>query len=214
MKTLMSKRILAFTIVATIIAACIKVPITGRKQLHLLPESEMQAMALTEYKSFLNSNKVSADATNTEMVKRIGNRISVSVTKYMNEHGYGKRVADYKWEFNLVEDKTVNAWCMPGGKVVVYTGILPITQNEPSLAVVMGHEIAHAIAQHGNERMSQSLAVYLGGVALNVATSTKSDTAIPFKEGANLPTTLYSSNEVRNLRALAISISLLSATQP
>lgn len=171
------KRIAAAVVIITFIISCAKVPITGRKQLHLLPESQMAAMALTEYKTFLSTSKVSTDASNTAMVKRVGDRISKAVTTYMNSHNYSKRVAGYVWEFNLVEDKTVNAWCMPGGKVVVYSGLLPITQNETALAVVMGHEIAHAIAQHGNERMSQGMALYLGGVAVNVATSTKSDTA-------------------------------------
>ncbi len=177
MTTLPLKRLISFFILIIFIVSCAKVPITGRKQLHLLPESQMAAMALTEYKTFLSTSKLSGDATHTAMVKRVGDRISRAVTTYLNSHHFGKRVEGYRWEFNLVDDKIVNAWCMPGGKVVVYTGLLPITQNENALAVVMGHEIAHAIAQHGNERMSQGLALYLGGVAVDVAASTKSDTA-------------------------------------
>ncbi len=170
------KRFLALVVVVLFIISCAKVPISGRRQLHLLPDQEMNALALTEYKSFLGTNKLSKDAINSAMVKRVGARISTAVTMYLKEHDYASRVKGYVWEYNLVEDKTINAWCMPGGKVVVYTGLLPVTQNETALAVVMGHEIAHAIARHGNERMSQSLAIYLGGAAINVATATRSDT--------------------------------------
>lgn len=170
------KRTLALAVVTVFIISCAKVPISGRRQLHLLPEREMNSLALSEYRSFLRTSKISTDATNTAMVKRTGSKISAAVTSYLKSHNYANRVDGYTWEFNLVEDKTVNAWCMPGGKVVVYSGILPVTQNETALAVVMGHEIAHAIARHGNERMSQSLALYLGGAALSVATATKSDT--------------------------------------
>jgi len=169
-------RIGVFLAALALVVACSKVPITGRKQLHLLPESQMTAMALTEYKDFLSKNQLSNDASNTAMVKRVGSKIATAVTTYMNDHKMGDRIKDYNWEFNLVEDKTVNAWCMPGGKVVVYSGLLPVTQTESALAVVMGHEIGHAVAQHGNERMSQSLAFYVGGIAMDVALSTKSDT--------------------------------------
>jgi predicted Zn-dependent protease len=177
MKFQFLKRFIALTVVILFIISCSQVPISGRKQLHLLPESEMNSMALTEYKTFLTTSKLSTNASNTAMVKRVGDRISKAVTTYLKTNNDSKRIDGYVWEFNLVEDPTVNAWCMPGGKVVVYSGILPITQTEAGLAVVLSHEISHAVAQHGNERMSQSLAVYLGGVALSVATSTKSDTA-------------------------------------
>ncbi|GEP93852.1 M48 family metallopeptidase [Chitinophaga cymbidii] len=158
---------------AGLIYACTRVPITGRSQLNLIPESTMQSMALQEYQTFLSQNKavspsVSKDA---EMVRRVGGRIAQAVTTYMTQNNLGNEVASYKWEFNLVNDKQVNAWCMPGGKVVVYTGLLPVTQNETALACVMGHEIAHAIARHGNERMSQGLVAQgiqvAGAVALN-----------------------------------------------
>ncbi|MFA7061951.1 MAG: M48 family metallopeptidase [Pedobacter sp.] len=107
------------------------------------------------------------------MVKRVGEKVQKAVEQYFADSGLREHLSDYKWEFNLVEDKQVNAWCMPGGKVVVYTGILPIARTEAGLAVVMGHEIAHAIAEHGNERMSQGLIAQLGGVALSTALSTK-----------------------------------------
>lgn len=134
----------------------------------------MMAMSFTAYKEFLDTNNVlPASDSKVVMVRGIGNKIKNSVEKYLADNGESKRVEGFAWEFNVVQDNTVNAWCMPGGKVVVYTGILPVTQDETSLAVVMGHEIAHAVARHGNERMSQGLALQLGGIALSVAMSEK-----------------------------------------
>jgi predicted Zn-dependent protease len=156
-----------------LIEACTTVPITGRKQLNLLPESQLISMSLTEYDSFLKSNKLSTDAAKTKQVKDVGNRIAKAVEEFMTQNNMQSRIADFQWEFNLVEDETPNAWCMPGGKVVFYTGILPYTQDANGLAVVMGHEIAHAVAKHGNERMSQQLGIQLGGAALSVALAEK-----------------------------------------
>jgi predicted Zn-dependent protease len=159
------------------VVACTKVPITGRKQVNLLPESELMQMSLTEYNKFLGAHPaISESDANAILVNKVGKNIQAAVERFMNANQkYKKRIAGYKWQFNLVkEDKTVNAWCMPGGKVVVYTGLLPITQNETALAVVMGHEIAHAIARHGNERMSQGLIVQTGAAVVSVALSTKS----------------------------------------
>lgn len=155
--------------------ACVQtVPITGRKQVSLIPEKELIGMSLTNYSKFLNENKpLSATDDRTIQVKRVGENIKRAVEKFMNQKGLSKRLANYQWEFNVVDDKNVNAWCMPGGKVVVYTGLLPITKDEQSLAIVMGHEIAHAIARHGNERMSQALLVQFGGIALTIAMKDK-----------------------------------------
>ncbi|PSL47723.1 peptidase M48-like protein [Chitinophaga niastensis] len=155
----MKKYVLFFTAGLGLMAACTRVPITGRSQLNLMPESTMESMAVEQYRSFLSTNKVVSQGTSrdADMVKRVGQRIAAAVTRYMTQNNMGSEVASYKWEFNLVNNNEVNAWCMPGGKVVVYTGLLPVTQNETSLACVMGHEIAHAIARHGNERMSQGL---------------------------------------------------------
>ena len=157
-----------------VLDACAKVPITGRRQLNLLPESELMVMSLAAYNEFLGENEpLPASDANVRMVRRVGERLASSATTFLEANGAGKRVAGFQWTFNVVDDPTVNAWCMPGGRVVVYTGILPITQDEPGLAVVMGHEIAHAIARHGNERMSQGLALSVGGIALDVALSEK-----------------------------------------
>ena len=156
-------------VLALVIIGCSTVPVTGRSQLNLIPNDEMLALSFQEYSSFLKENKLSTDAQKTAMVKRVGTRIQKAVEEYFAGRGLSSELSGYKWEFNLVEDPQVNAWCMPGGKVVVYTGILPLTRNEAGLAVVMGHEIAHAVAEHGNERMSQALLQQAGGVALAVA---------------------------------------------
>jgi len=162
--------ILSFVI---LIHACSTVPLIGRKQMSLLPESNMVEMSLTSYSQFLKENKLSSNNAQTDMVKRVGARVSVAVEKYLSENGFADRVADFKWEFNLVESKDPNAWCMPGGKVVFYTGILPLTQNDAGIAVVMGHEIAHAVARHGNERMSQQMIQQYGGIALSEVIKSK-----------------------------------------
>jgi predicted Zn-dependent protease len=151
------------------LAACTKAPITGRSQLHLVSDSEMISMANQQYADFLKSNKLSTDKTATTQVKRVGTRIANAVEKYLRDNGMASEINDYHWEFNLIESKEMNAWCMPGGKVVVYSGILPVTKTDTGLAVVLGHEIAHAVAKHGSERMSQALLAQLGGVALSTA---------------------------------------------
>ena len=153
--------------------SCTTNAVTGRRQLSILPESQLQLMAITEYKSFLSQSKVvvSARSQDAEMVRRVGNRIENAITQYYSSKGKAKILEGYKWEFNLVENKEVNAWCMPGGKVVVYTGLLAVTQNEAALAIVLGHEIAHAVASHGNERMSQALITQGVGIAGDVLTT-------------------------------------------
>lgn len=156
-----------------LLTSCSTVPITGRSQLNIIPGSSMLSMSLSEYDSFLKEHKVSTNREQTAMVKRVGARIQGAVERYFASRGMSSRLADYKWEFNLVEDKQVNAWCMPGGKVVVYTGLLPVSQDETGLAVVMGHEIAHAVAEHGSERMSQGLLTQLGGMALAEALTSR-----------------------------------------
>jgi predicted Zn-dependent protease len=156
-----------------LLVSCSVVPLTGRKQLNLLPESEMIAMGFTNYTEFLKENPPSTDISNSAMVREVGGNISSAVSKYFTENNIENRLEGYKWEFNLVTDPTPNAWCMPGGKVVVYSGILPLTIDRNGLAVVMSHEIAHAVARHGNERMSQQLLTQLGGIALSEAIKEK-----------------------------------------
>jgi predicted Zn-dependent protease len=173
--------------------SCQKNSITGRKQLLLLNETDVQKMALTEYRSFLKENPVVAAGSTRDqiMVAQLGLRISQAVQSYLASQGKADLLSGYNWEFNLVNKPDINAWCMPGGKVVVYSGILPVTQNEAALAAVMGHEIAHAIAKHGNERMSQGLLQQMGGMALSAAVSNKpAETRAIFMGSYGVATTL------------------------
>ena len=167
------KKILIFAFFISLIVACKNNAITGRSQLALLSESELQTMAATEYQTFLSQNKVvSVNASkDAEMVRRVGQRLTTAINKYYSQKGLSKELEGYKWEYNLVDSKEVNAWAMPGGKIVVYTGLLPATQNEAALAVVLGHEITHAIAHHGNERMSQAMLAQGIGAVGGVLTS-------------------------------------------
>lgn len=163
------KTIALITIISIVLVACATVPISGRKQITLVPEMELMRMSLTQYKTFLKENPpMASQIEQTKQVKRVGNRIAHAVEKYLKQEGQSKRVKDYKWEFNLINKNVVNAWAMPGGKVVVYKGLLPVAKTDEGLAVVMGHEIAHAIARHGNERMSQGILAAAGGVAIAV----------------------------------------------
>jgi predicted Zn-dependent protease len=171
----MVRTITRILILSSFIIACSKNSLTGRKQFKLVSDSELQAMGATQYQQFLSTNKVVSNSTDhdVEMVRRVGMRITKAVTDYYAQKGLSKELEGYNWEYNLVDSKEINAWCMPGGKIVVYTGLLPVTQNEAALAVVMGHEVTHAIFNHGNERISQGLAEQLGGVALSVALANK-----------------------------------------
>lgn len=151
------------------LVSCSTVPVTGRSQLDLVPESTMLSMSFQQYDEFLQKHELSQDQEKVQMVRKVGRRIQQSVEKYFAQHNLSDQLAGYQWEFNLVEDDQVNAFAMPGGKVVVYTGLLPVAQGETGLAVVMGHEIAHAVARHGSERMSQVLVTQMAGTGLAVA---------------------------------------------
>ena len=171
----MIRKVIAIMLVSGILISCTKNAITGRSQAKLLPESELQAMAVSQYQQFLSENKVISASANrdAEMVTRVGRRITKAVEDYYAQKGLSSELEGYQWEYKLVESNEVNAWCMPGGKIVVYTGLLPITQNEAALAAVMGHEVSHAIFNHGNERMSQGLIQQGLGTALSVAVANK-----------------------------------------
>jgi predicted Zn-dependent protease len=162
--------ILSFTFA---LVACSRNSITGRNQLAILPESELRSMAAQEYQQFLTQNKVvsASSSKDAEMVRRVGTRLVTAINRYYSQKGLTKELEGYQWEYNLVDSKDINAWAMPGGKIVVYTGLLPVTQNEAALAVVLGHEITHALAHHGNERMSQALVAQGVGVVGGVLTS-------------------------------------------
>jgi predicted Zn-dependent protease len=167
------KNIFFLTVIVFFLNGCSSVPVTGRKQLSFISSTEMNSLAATSYKETLASSKLSTNAEQTAMIKRTGGRISKAVEQYMAEKNLSSAISGFQWEFNLIDDPSVNAWCMPGGRVAFYTGILPVCQNEAGIAVVMGHEIAHAVANHSGERMSQEMMVQLGGTALSAALQEK-----------------------------------------
>lgn len=153
---------------------CHKNAVTGKRSLNLVNENELMTMSAQEYNKFLSEHPpLPPSDDRVEMVRRSGERIQKAVEDFYKSKGLASEIANYKWEFNVVDEPTINAWCMPGGKVVVYTGLLPVTKDEKSLAVVMGHEVAHAVARHGNQRMSSSMLAQFGGLILSVAVSQK-----------------------------------------
>jgi predicted Zn-dependent protease len=172
----MKKQSLATTLLVAFVclSACTTNTITGKTQLNLVSDAEILSTANTEYKQFLSTNKVvTAGSSDAASVNRVGNRIIAAVKKYYADMDKSAELDNYQWEINTVSSKEANAWCMPGGKIVVYTGILPITQNDAALAVVMGHEVTHALANHGKQRMNVNLIEQLGGQALSVALANK-----------------------------------------
>jgi predicted Zn-dependent protease len=159
----MLKNAFILIILALFIYACSNVPVTGRQQLSLVSNAEIIPMVNQQYDSIVRHAKLSSDQTQTAMVKNVGHKIQKAVEQYMAQNNLSSQLQGFQWEFNLIDDpKTVNAWCMPGGKVAFYTGIMPICKDEAGVAVVMGHEVAHAIANHGRERMSQGLVANMG----------------------------------------------------
>jgi predicted Zn-dependent protease len=164
------RNIWVFILMILMLANCAKVPVTGRSQLSIVKNSELIPMSFNQYDGVLEKSNLSKDQEQVAKIKKVGTRIQQAVEKYLSEQGQRNVLNGFEWEFNLIEEETVNAWCMPGGKVAFYTGILPICQDEIGIAVVMGHEVAHAIANHGRERMSQGLVANLGLATLSMAT--------------------------------------------
>ncbi len=163
----------AAVLLSLLVLSCSIVPITGRRQLNLIPLSTITSLSFEEYSQFVAAHKVSSDAAQVQRVERVGRRIQGAVENFFASQGNAADLQGYQWEYKLIEDPQVNAWCMAGGKVVVYTGILPVVRDDAGLATVMGHEIAHAVANHGSERMSQGLLAQMGGMALEKALETK-----------------------------------------
>ena len=177
LKAIQPQKHLFLTAIITVLflaTGCSTIPITGRSGLHLVPESELIAMGSQQYDEVLSDSQLSRNYSQVQMVRRVGNRIAQAAERFLIEHGHAGEVGYYQWEFNLIEDSdTANAWVMPGGKAAVYTGILKYTRDETGMAVVLGHEVAHAIAGHGNERMSGELLANMGGMALSTALSSQ-----------------------------------------
>ena len=166
-------KITIICIVSIFLVECSTVPITGRRRLDLVSDAQVLPASFAQYKGFLEKNNLSKNKKKTQKIKEVGKKISMAVEQFMRANKMTEEADSYKWEFNLIENTAVNAWCMPGGKVVFYTGILPICDNDDGIAAVMGHEVAHAFARHGQERMSQAMAQQ--GLAIGVAYGTKKD---------------------------------------
>lgn len=171
----MKVQLIAFLAVFFLLASCSRIPVLKRSQLNLLSESTLTQMADEQYDQVLAQSKVVTNTSESQMVNKVGQRLATATTTFLRDNGHEERVENYDWEFNLIDEDVANAWAMPGGKIAIYTGILPITRDETGLAVVMSHEIAHAIARHGNERMSQMMVAELGGMALQVALSERTE---------------------------------------
>ena len=195
-------KLFLLSMVAVLLVSCgttSTVPITGRQQTLLVSDGEVLGLASQQYQEFMKSAKKSTNAANTALVKRVGQNLANAVTNYLNANGLSAEVKNFAWEFNLVQDKQVNAWCMPGGKIVVYEGILPVTQDEASLAIVLGHEIAHAVAKHSAEQLStqmkQQYGLQIGSVvagALGMGQNTQSIIQAIAAQGFNFKNLSYS----------------------
>jgi predicted Zn-dependent protease len=173
----MKRHVFIFTALAVFAAAliaCAANPYTGKKTLALVDNSTLLASSFSQYQTFLDESQVITGTAEAAMVERVGNRIRQAAEKWAASQGQTAYLADYKWEYHLVQSDEVNAWCMPGGKIVVYSGILPVTQDEAGLAVVLGHEVAHALLNHGQQRSSAGLLQQLGAVGLSIFTAEQS----------------------------------------
>jgi predicted Zn-dependent protease len=214
MKTI---KFVLMSLVAAILVGCgtsSTVPITGRKQTLLVSDGDVLSLSNQQYAQYMQTAKASTNATNTAMVKRVGQNLANAVVSYLKANGMGDEVKNYAWEFNLVQDNQVNAWCMPGGKIVVYEGLLPVTQNEGSLAIVLGHEIAHAVAKHSAERLSNEYknqygTAILGAVLQGTGVSEKTQQLIAL--GQSLGGSLWTSGFSRKQESEADHMGLVFA---
>lgn len=218
MKTL--KPLLMGAVCAIALYACSTVPLTGRSQLSLVSDDQINPAAAQSYRQLLSdpSTKVIAGTSDAQRVKTIGNRLAVAIESYLKSNGYADQY-QFAWEFNLIQSNEINAWCMPGGKVAVYSGILPVTQTDAGLATVMGHEIGHAIARHSAEAMSQQLAVQAGGTAVGAATGSKSQTTQAlvgtlYGVGSQLATLKYSRDKENEADRLGLTFMAMAGYDP
>ena len=215
MKTL--KTTIVLLTAALAIYSCSTVPLTGRKQLSLVGDSELNQAAAASYTQLLSDpkTKVISSGTDAQRVKRIGGQLATAIERYLQQNGYANQY-NFTWEFNLIQSNEINAWCMPGGKVAVYAGILPVTQTDAGLATVMGHEIAHAIARHSAERMSQELAQQAGGSLIGAATNSKSAAVINslYGIGGQLAMLHYSRGQETEADRLGLTFMAMAGYNP
>lgn len=166
---------IVLTVIIWLLISCATNPFTGKKTMALVSNDQLFPMAFQQYEEVLTESKVVTGTEDAAMIKRVGERIAVASQRYLSANGYQGYLNDYKWEYNLIDSKEVNAWCMPGGKIAFYTGILPIAAGETGVAAIMGHEVAHALANHGQQRMSASQLQQYGAIAGNVALQNEND---------------------------------------
>ena len=197
------------------------VPITGRQQTLMVSDGEVLSLASQQYQEFMKSAKLSTNTTNTNMVKRVGQNLATAVNNYLNSNGLSAEVKNFSWEFNLVQDKQVNAWCMPGGKIVVYEGLLPVTQDEASLAIVLGHEIAHAVAKHSAEQLStqmkQQQGLQIGAAVagmLGMGTNTQSILTAVVSQGFSFKNLSYSRNHESEADHMGLIFAAMAGYDP
>ena len=217
-------RIFLMSALVAVLASCgtsSTVPITGRKQNILVSDEQVLSLSNQQYQEYMKSAKASTNATNTAMVKRVGQNIANAVVSYLQQNGLAAEVSKYKWEFNLVQDKSVNAFCMPGGKIVVYEGLLPVTQDESSLAIVVGHEVAHAVAKHSAERLSNELRKQYGSQILGAvlqgagaSTNLQSISSTVFGIGTTLGGAAYSRSQESEADRLGLIFAAMAGYDP
>ncbi len=205
--------------VFVLMVACSTNPFTGKQTLALVPNSQLFPMAFQQYDQFLNENNVVTGTSDAQMITNVGQKIKVASERWLNANGYAGYLQDYQWEYHLVDDPTVNAWCMPGGKIVFYTGILPIADGETGVAAIMGHEVAHALANHGQQRMSAGQLQAIGAVAGNVALSKDPKKQAIFNQaygiGSNLGVMLpFSRNHESEADKIGLTIMAIAGYEP
>ena len=219
-----SIRVILLSMAAALMVSCgttSTVPITGRQQTLLVSDGEVLSLATQQYQEFMKTAKLSTNATNTAMVQRVGQNLATAVTNYLKQNGLSSEIQNYKWTFNLVQDKQVNAWCMPGGLICVYEGLLPVTQDEASLAIVLGHEIAHAVAKHSAEQMStqmkQQYGIQIGSAvagALGMGTNTQSIVQAIVAQGFNFKNLKYSRDHENEADHMGLIFAAMAGYNP
>ena len=219
-----SLRFLLLTVVSAVLVSCgttNTVPITGRQQTLMVSDGDVLSLSTQQYQDFMKTAKLSTNAANTAMVKRVGQNLANAVTNYMKSAGLSNDLQYYKWTFNLVQDKQVNAWCMPGGLICVYEGILPVTKDEASLAIVLGHEIAHAVARHSAEQMStqmkQQYGMQIGAAVLGqlgMGTNTTSVIQAIAAQGFNFKNLSYSRNHESEADHMGLIFAAMAGYDP
>jgi predicted Zn-dependent protease len=188
-------RKITYILLLVFVMACATVPLTGRKQFTIIPADQMLSLSADSYSAVLKESKLSTNQKYITSIRTVGQNLTAAVKQYLKQNGLESTIEGYQWQYNVIVSDELNAWCMPGGQIAFYEGIIPVCQDDNGVAVVMGHEIAHAIAKHGNERMSQQLIIQLGGVALSEALKTQKETAqqlalLAFGVGTQLGITL------------------------